>query len=278
METGRPAPSGDARRAHGASATEWEDGAMVVVEEVPAVPAVLVVEDDAPTRTFLAENLIADRFAPMSATSAEEAMAVLARSAPDIAVIDAGLPGVSGLDLIDAIRAGGAGGWNPAMPVLVMSGSAGPHAAVRAMERGADDFVPKPFHYPELLARVGNALRRSRGEAVGDALRVGTLSIDRRSRRVTVSGRLVSLSAKEYGLLVALAREPLRVHTKEELLRDVWGYRGAARTRTVDSHASRLRLKLAEGSCGERWIGNVWGVRRCPPRRPAPPLRFWKSA
>lgn len=236
--------------------------ALVVGEEevVPAVPAVLVVEDDAPTRTFLAENLIADRFAPMSATSAEEAMAVLARSVPDIAVIDAGLPGASGLDLVEAIRAGGPGGWNPAMPVLVMSGSGGPHAAVRAMERGADDFVPKPFHYPELLARVANALRRSRGGAVGETLRVGSLSIDRRARRATVAGHALSLSAKEYGLLVALAREPLRVHTKEELLREVWGYRGAGRTRTVDSHASRLRIKLAEGSGGQRWIGNVWGV------------------
>lgn len=229
-------------------------------EEVPAVPAVLVVEDDPTTRTFLAENLIADRFAPMSAESAEEAMGFLARSIPDIAVIDAGLPGASGLDLIDAIRAGGSGGWNPSMPLVVMSGNAGPHAAVRAMERGADDFVPKPFHYPELLARVGNALRRSQGGAVGEVLRIGGLTIDRQARRATLSGRRLALSAKEYGLLLALAREPLRVHTKEELLRDVWGYRGVGRTRTVDSHASRLRLKLAECSGGQRWIGNVWGV------------------
>ncbi|HMM49563.1 MAG TPA: response regulator transcription factor [Miltoncostaeaceae bacterium] len=225
------------------------------------VPSVLVVEDDAPTRIFLAENLIADRFAPMSVTSVEEALAALATARPDIALVDVGLPGRSGLDLVSVIRDGGADvAWDSGMPIVLISGDAGPQSAVRAIERGADDFVPKPFHYPELLARLGAALRRSRGALVHETLRVGSLNIDRHARRASVGGRTLALSAKEFALLTALARDPQRVHTKEELLRDVWGYRGAGRTRTVDSHASRLRRKLAACGAGDRWIGNVWGV------------------
>ncbi|WP_217913110.1 response regulator transcription factor [Miltoncostaea marina] len=109
------------------------------------MPSVLVVEDDAPTRVFLSQNLVADRFAPVSATSAEEAIEMLARSRPDVAVVDVGLPGLSGLDLVSRIRDGGAHDpWDPGMPILLISGDAGPHAAVRGIERGADDYVAKP--------------------------------------------------------------------------------------------------------------------------------------
>lgn len=225
------------------------------------VPAVLVVEDDPPTRMFLTENLVADRFAPLAAGSGEEALALLAEARPDAAVVDVGLPGLSGLELVTAIRDGGAdAAWDPGMPIVLTSGETGPLAAVRGIERGADDFVPKPFHYPELLARLGGALRRARGALVHETLRVGSLSIDRHARRATIGGRVLPLSAKEFALLATLARDPMRVHTKDELLRDVWGYRGAGRTRTVDSHASRLRRKLAEQGAGRGWIANVWGV------------------
>ena len=226
-----------------------------------AVPSILVVEDDATTRTFLAENLIADRFAPISATSAEEALAVLAGARPDAAVIDVGLPGMSGLDLISAIRDGSAeAAWDSGLPILLISGEASPHAAVRGIERGADDYVAKPFHYPEILARLGALIRRSRGATVAEEVRVGTLTIDRHGRRASLGGHRLDLSAKEFALLDALARDPGRVLTKGELLRDVWGYRSAGRTRTVDSHASRLRRKLAAHGGGERWVVNVWGI------------------
>ena len=110
-----------------------------------AVPSVLVVEDDATVRRFLAENLVADRFAPMPAESAEEALALLAGARPDAALIDVGLPGMSGLDLIGTIRDGRAdGAWDSGLPILLLSGEASPHAAVRGIERGADDFVAKP--------------------------------------------------------------------------------------------------------------------------------------
>lgn len=225
------------------------------------VPSVLLVEDDAHTRVFLSENLIADRFAPVSATTAEEAIEMLVRARPDVAVVDVGLPGMSGLDLVSRIREGtGEGEWDSGMPILLISGDAGPHAAVRGIGRGADDFVAKPFHYPEVLARLGALVRRSRGATMGEQIRVGALSVDRHGRRATLGGRSLDLSAKEFALLVALARDPSRVLTKSELLRDVWGYRSAARTRTVDSHASRLRRKLAAQGGGERWVVNVWGV------------------
>jgi len=235
-----------------------------------AVPSVLLVEDDVPTRVFLAENLIADRFAPLSATSAEEGLKLLAGGRPDAAVIDVGLPGMSGLELITAIRDGGADDpWDAGMPILILSGDTSPHAAVRGIERGADDYVAKPFHYPELLARLGALIRRSRGATLREQIRVGALSIDRNARRATLAGRVLDLSAKEFALLSALAKDPARVLTKGELLRDVWGYRAAARTRTVDSHASRLRRKLAAHGGGERWVVNVWGVRRREPSGPA---------
>jgi len=225
------------------------------------VPSVLLVEDDAATRAFLSENLIADRFAPVAATSAEEAVEMLARARPDIAVVDVGLPGMSGLDLVSRIREGtGEGAWDSGMPIMLISGEASPHAAVRGIGRGADDFVAKPFHYPEVAARLGALVRRARGATMCEEIRVGPLAVDRHARRATLGGRVLDLSAKEFALLVALARDPSRVLTKSELLRDVWGYRAAARTRTVDSHASRLRRKLAAEGGGEHWVANVWGV------------------
>jgi DNA-binding response OmpR family regulator len=225
------------------------------------VPSVLLVEDDAPTRVFLSENLIADRFAPVSATSGEEALGLLAGARPDAAVVDVGLPGMSGLDLVSAIREGGSEDpWDAGMPILLISGQSSPHAAVRGIERGADDWVAKPFHYPEVVARLGALIRRARGVTLREEIRVGPLSVDRHARRATVNGRVLDLSAKEFALLAALAKDPQRVLTKGELLRDVWGYLAAARTRTVDSHASRLRRKLAAHGGGERWVVNVWGV------------------
>jgi DNA-binding response OmpR family regulator len=225
------------------------------------IPSVLVVDDDAATRGFLDVNLAADRFAPMTAGSAEDALALLRDARPDAAVIDVGLPGMSGLDLVAAIRAGGPDEpWDAGLPVLLLSGEATPHCVVRGIEQGADDYVVKPFHYPELVARLGALIRRSRGATVRDEIRVGSLSIDRHGRRVTLGGRAIELSAKEFALLCALAKDPRRVLSKGDLLREVWGYRSAARTRTVDSHASRLRRKLAAGGAGERLVVNVWGV------------------
>jgi DNA-binding response OmpR family regulator len=222
---------------------------------------VLLVDEDQTTLDLLERNLAADDFVVHRAGSAEEALKLLRTTAPDAAVIDAALPGARGLGLVETIRAGHAeDAWTPAMPIVLVSLRPEPHDVVRGLERGADDYLAKPFHYPELLARLGAAIRRSEGTALGDVLRVRELSIDRNARRALVGGRVVALSAKEFALLAELARHPDRVFSKEDLLRDVWGFRSSARTRTVDSHASRLRRKLAGAGARTRYVANIWGV------------------
>ena len=120
------------------------------------------------------------------------------------------------------------------------------------------DVRAKPFAYGELRLRVAALLRRSRDRRVEGGLRVGELEVDPASRDVRVRGRRVLLSQKEYALLRRLATDPTRVWTKAELLRDVWGFRTLGTTRTLDSHACRLRQKLSLR--GDRFVLNVWGV------------------
>jgi DNA-binding response OmpR family regulator len=129
---------------------------------------------------------------------------------------------------------------------------------VRALERGCDDFLARPFDYEELLARIRAVLRRS-APPLRAVLRAGPIEVDRTTRRVVVDGRPAALAGKEYELLVKLMSDAQRVFTKEELLREVWGFRSLGRTRTLDSHASRLRRKLQDAGCG-RFVINVWGV------------------
>ncbi len=130
---------------------------------------------------------------------------------------------------------------------------------IHAFRRGCDDYVPRPFDYQELVERIRAVLRRVRPEGV-DVVESGPVRVDTRTRVVTVAGRSVPLAQKEYELLVRLARDPERVFTKAELLQEVWGYRAGARTRTLDSHASRLRRKLREAGAEETLVENVWGV------------------
>ena len=129
---------------------------------------------------------------------------------------------------------------------------------VRAFERGCDDFVVRPFVYDELLARIRAVLRRA-SPPEHEVVEAGSIRIDRATRRVAVAGASVALPGKEYELLVKLATDPSRVFTKEELLREVWGFRSLGRTRTLDSHASRLRRKLQAAGDGP-FVLNVWGV------------------
>ncbi len=128
---------------------------------------------------------------------------------------------------------------------------------VRAFAGGCDDYLARPFHYEELLARIRAVLRRV-SPPERDRLEVGDLTIDRAARRVLIRDVPIVLAAKEYDLLVKLAGDPVRVFTKEELLREVWGFRSLGRTRTLDSHASRLRRKLS--AAGGDFVRNVWGV------------------
>ena len=144
------------------------------------------------------------------------------------------------------------------LPLIVLSGRAGETDRVRGFERGCDDFVSKPFAYGELRLRVAALLRRARERRSEGRLRVGELDLDPVAREVRLRGARVRLSQKEFALLRRLAAEPTRVFTKAELLRDVWGFRAFGATRTLDSHACRLRQKLSVHGGG--YVVNVWGV------------------
>jgi DNA-binding response OmpR family regulator len=208
------------------------------VTTVARMTALLLAEPEATMRGFLERQLRSDGFDVLAFPSTDE----LPRAAdPDVLVL--GDP-----DELDRCRV-------PDCPVIVL-GVADPQARVRALER-CDDYLARPFVYEELVARIRALLRRCppRSEVVD----VGELVIDRAARRVLARGREVALSQKEYALLVKLASDPDRVFTREQLLRDVWGYPGFAPTRTLESHASRVRCKLADATL-PGWVVNAWGV------------------
>ena len=223
-------------------------------------PTILVVEDDDATRTFLGDNLTADGHEVLVADTARDGLRLLEYKYPDLAIVDLILPDADGLELIARVRAadGVATRLNPDTPLLVLSGRAGELDRLRGFDRGADDYMVKPFSYPELRARIAALLWRADRRRRLGRLRVGGLEVDPPSREVTLAGQRVELSQKEFALLRTLASEPTRVFTKEELLRTVWGYRAIGSTRTLDSPACRLRRKL--GADGDRLVVNVWGV------------------
>ena len=221
---------------------------------------ILLVEDDDATRTFLADNLTADGFDMLVADCVRDGRRLLEAKFPDLVVVDVVLPDAAGLDLVREVRSadGIASRLDPHTPVLVVSGRSSELDRLRGFERGADDYVVKPFAYAEVRARIEALLRRANLRPGQGTLRVGELRIDPPSRDVTLRGRRIVLSQKEFALLRTLATEPTRVFTKEELLRNVWGFRALGSTRTLDSHACRLRQKLSRG--GDRFVLNVWGV------------------
>ena len=221
--------------------------------------AVLLVEQEEPTREFLSRQLVDDGFEVLAADRAADALELVESQRPDLVLLDAILPDASGFEVCSRLRAGEPGRlWNRDVPVIMVSTRGDPSDRVRGFARGADDYVIKPFVYEELVARMRAVLRRAAGTR-HPRLAVRDLSIDLSSRVVRVAGVVVQLSAKEFDLLVALAEDPERVFKKEELLRDVWGFRSLGRTRTLDSHASRLRRKLnLNGEAA--YVLNVWGV------------------
>ena len=214
--------------------------------------AVLLAEPEPSTREFLQRHLADDGFDVVGAEAEREALELLERMKPSLVL--------SSAELWRVLRDGEQGrSWDREIPVIVLGGSdADAVDRVRAFDRGCDDYVPRPFHYDELLARIRAVLRRT-SPPPRDRLAAGPIAVDRVTRRATVHGRTLVLPAKEYDLLAKLATEPDRVFTKEQLLREVWGYRSLGRTRTLDSHASRLRRKLAAAS-ETPYVINEWGV------------------
>jgi DNA-binding response OmpR family regulator len=150
--------------------------------------------------------------------------------------------------------------WVEHTPVIVLGrAEADALDRVHAFRRGCDDYLARPFDYQELVERIHAVLRRVRPR-LDDVVEAGPVRIDTRTRDVRVDGRRVQLAQKEYELLLCLAHEPERVFTKAELLQQVWDYRLIGRTRTLDSHASRLRRKLREAGATIELVDNVWGV------------------
>lgn len=214
--------------------------------------AVLVAEPEYETREYLGRHLRDDGFDVLDAARRSDALELAERSRPDVVLL-------AELDLCLRLRRGEPGrSWDRNVPVIVLAPTSDPVERVRALDRGADDVIGRPFAYEELLARIRALLRRST-TSTAEVLDAGELTIDRRTRRVTIRETRVPLSAKEFELLAWLAAEPFRVFTKEELLREVWGFRALGRTRTLESHASRLRKKLRVAG-GDHFIVNVWGV------------------
>ncbi len=227
----------------------------------PAPEATVVVcDDDVPTLDLLCDHLEADRFRALPAPSAADALRLCHYKHPDLLLLDLKLPDVPGLEVLREIRAsdGTTGVCDPDLPVIILSGRATETDRVRGLGCGADDYLVKPFSVPEVVARIRAVLRRGAERRREGPLRVGEIFVDTARREVRVGGRAVRLANKEFGLLRTLAGDPARVFTKEELLRDVWGYRSLGRTRTLDSHASRLRRKL-DPQHG-RFVVNCWGV------------------
>lgn len=200
--------------------------------------ALMLAEPEASVRGFLEQQLTSDGFDVLAFESTDD----LPRWAdPDVLLL--GDPGAVG-----RCRVG-----NCAVIVL---GRADANERVRALEH-CDDYVTRPFVYEELVARIRAVLRRRTPRQ--ELIDLGGLVVDRATRRVLVKGRPVKLASKEYGLLLRMAQDPDRVFTREQLLRDVWGYRTLVPTRTVESHASRVRCKLADAGL-PGWFVNEWGV------------------
>jgi DNA-binding response OmpR family regulator len=214
--------------------------------------AVLVADPESETREYLGRQLRDDGFDVLDASRRSEALELAERIRPDLVLLGE-------LDLCQRLRRGEPGrNWDRNVPVILLAPTSDLVERVRALDRGADDVMGRPFAYEELLARIRALLRRST-TSTAEVLVAGELVLDRTTRRVSVRDSLVSLSAKEFELLAWLAAEPYRVFTKEELLREVWGFRALGRTRTLESHASRLRKKLrVDGE--DRYVVNVWGV------------------
>jgi len=223
------------------------------------IARLVVCEDDPRTLELLCDNLLADRFGVLPAPTASDALRHCRFNQPDLLLLDLNLPDASGLDVLREIRL--ADGidkrFDPSLPVIVLSGRGGDTDRVRGLDSGADDYLIKPFVHSELRARIDAVLRRRAPRREGPT-RVGDLVIDPVRRRVDVDGRTIHLARKEYSLLRVLASEPTRVFSKEELLISAWGFRNPKGTRTLDSHASRLRRKLDPDK--GRFVINVWGI------------------
>jgi two-component system phosphate regulon response regulator PhoB len=207
---------------------------------------VLVVEDDEGIRDMLKYNLTAAGFSVQEASDGASGLRTARTAQPDLILLDLMLPGMSGFDVIEALRRDP----NTAkVAVLMLTARKDEADRIRGLSLGADDYLTKPFSPPELVLRVAAILRRvGAAPDAGDSLHAGPIQIDRSAHRVAVDGREVELTATEFKLLLTLAERRGRLQARKQLLETVWEFAPDVQTRTVDMHVQRLRAKL--GSAG----------------------------
>lgn len=219
-------------------------------------PHVLVVDDEPQIRRFLRSSLPGQGFAVRDVATAGDAIAAIAREAPDVVLLDLGLPDRDGLDVLREIRGAGS-----LLPVVVLSVRDDVDGKVRALELGADDYVTKPFDMGELVARLKTALRhglQQSGEA--PVFRSGALAVDLVHRRVQVDNAEVRLSPKEYELLRFLVRHAGKVVTHGQLLREVWGPAHVDDVQYLRGYMRQLRQKIEAEPAAPQLLKTEAGV------------------
>ncbi len=218
-------------------------------------PDVLVVDDEPQVRHIVATYLEREGFAVRTAADGKEALAEVAKKRPDLMVLDLMLPEVDGLTVLRRLRDSG-----DQVPVIVLSAKGQESERVAGLELGADDYLPKPASPREVLARVRAVLRRT-GQLGPDVIRVADLEIDVVGRRLTKQGEVIDLPPKEFDLLVQLANAPGAVHSRADLLREVWGSSPDWQDPgTVTVHIRRLRRKLEVDPANPKHLVTVYGV------------------
>jgi two-component system KDP operon response regulator KdpE len=226
------------------------------VSEPTPPTVVLLVEDDAPIRRFLRAGLESQGFQLVESATGESGIAEAAMRAPELVLLDLGLPDMDGVDVVRRLRE-----WT-AIPVIVLSARGQESDKVRALDAGADDYVTKPFAMGELLARMRAALRRAArpGAAVTSVVTSGPLQVDLSTRVVTLRGAEVKLTPREYRLLAELAKAPGRVLTHDVLLRAVWGPAYTNQHHYLRVYMAQLRHKLEDEPARPRLLLTETGV------------------
>jgi DNA-binding response OmpR family regulator len=219
------------------------------------VETVLVVDDEPTIRDVVVKYLRREGYKTLEAGDGDSARDVLERESPSLIVLDLMLPGTDGLELCRWIRS------RSELPVIMLTARGEEADRIVGLELGADDYVTKPFSPRELVARVRTVLRRSTApDEPREQLRVGELEIDAAAREVHKDGRTLKLTAREFDLLVFLARHPRRAFSRDQLMSRVWGYEPAFDSGTVTVHVRRLREKIEDDPTRPRYLETVWGV------------------
>ena len=201
---------------------------------------ILIAEDEERIASFLEKGLRANGFTTVVAPDGPSAAGIARDDAFDLLILDLGLPGLDGFEVLSRIRARG-----ERMPVIILTARDGVPDRVEGLTRGADDYVVKPFSFEELLARVRARLREDAGETT--LLRAGDLVLDLRTRRAQIGDRSVELTAREYALLEVFLRHADQVLSREQLLSHVWGYDFDPGSNVVEVYVRYLRKKLGDG-------------------------------